>query len=108
MNKRDKPLALATETLRIFEMYCTTWSGMGIPQSSLTPECRWQSIQRVEAFSRSATDWIYHQCGAGQLFSPASLDVEIEVCQLYRRLSIPAVKEVEEEVTSGTELGKNE
>ena len=31
MSKRDKPLALAAETLCIFEMYCTTWAGMGIP-----------------------------------------------------------------------------
>ncbi len=40
---------------------------------------------------------------------PPSLDIEIEVRQLYRRLSIPtAVKEVEEEETSESELGNNE
>ena len=57
-----------------------------------------QIIQRVEVFSRSTTDWLYHQYGAGQSFLLASLDIEIEVRQLYRRLSIPAVVEqVEEE-----------
>jgi Uma2 family endonuclease len=57
-----------------------------------------QIIQRVEVFSRSTTDWIYHQYGAGQSFFLTSLDIEIEVRQLYRRLSIPAVvEEVEEE-----------
>src|SRR5712691_8160598 len=57
-----------------------------------------QIIQRVEVFSRSTTGWIYHQYGAGQSFFLTSLDIEIEVRQLYRRLSIPAVVEqVEEE-----------
>ena len=57
-----------------------------------------QVIQRVEVFSRSATDWLYHQYGAGQSFHLASLDIEIEVRQLYRRLSILAlVEQVEEE-----------
>src|SRR5260370_28120333 len=68
-----------------------------------------QIIQRVEVFSRSTTGWIYHQYGAGQSFFLTSLDVEIEVRQLYRRLSIPAVvKEVEEEDISESELGNNE
>src|SRR6266851_2212589 len=52
-----------------------------------------QVIQRVEVFSRSATDWLYHQYGGGQSFHLASLDIEIWVRQLYRRLSIPAVVE---------------
>jgi len=52
-----------------------------------------QVIQRVEIFSRSATGWLYKQYGAGQSFSLASLDIEIEVRQLYRRLAIPAVVE---------------
>jgi Uma2 family endonuclease len=57
-----------------------------------------QVIQRVEVFSRSATDWLYHQYGAGQSFQLASLDIAIEVRQLYRRLSILAlVEQVEEE-----------
>lgn len=57
-----------------------------------------QVIQRVEVFSRSATGWLYQQYGAGQSFHLASLDIGIEVRQLYRRLSIPAVVEqVEEE-----------
>src|SRR6266480_526034 len=57
-----------------------------------------QIIQRVEVFSRSAADWLYHQYGGGQSFHLASLDIEIGVRQLYRRLSIPAVVEqVEEE-----------
>src|SRR6266702_603630 len=57
-----------------------------------------QVIQRVEVFSRSATDWLYHQYGGEQSFHLASLDIEIGVRQLYRRLSIPAVVEqVEEE-----------
>src|SRR5438105_8575127 len=68
-----------------------------------------QIIQRVEVFSRSTTGWIYHQYGAGQNFFLTSLDVEIEVRQLYRRLSTPAVvKEVEEEDRSESETGKNE
>src|SRR2546426_5806690 len=64
-----------------------------------------QVIQRVEVFSRSATDWLYHQYGAGQSFHLRSLDIEIEVRQLYRRLFIPAVVEqVEEEGEDGPEL----
>jgi hypothetical protein len=31
MSKRDKPLALAAETLCIFAMYCTTWPDTGMP-----------------------------------------------------------------------------
>lgn len=57
-----------------------------------------QVIQRVEVFSRSATGWLYHQYGAGQSFLLASLDIEIEVRQLYRRLSIPAAVEQVENV----------
>ncbi len=57
-----------------------------------------QIIQRVEVFSRSTTGWLYHQYGTGQSFLLTSLNIEIEVRQLYRRLSIPAVvEEVEEE-----------
>ena len=62
-----------------------------------------QSIQRVEVFARAvppATGWTYYQYGARQSFLLGSLDIEIEVRQLYRRLSIPAVVEqdVEEDV----------
>src|SRR2546426_12555396 len=68
-----------------------------------------QIIQRVEVFSRSTTGWIYHQYGAGQSFFLTSLDIEIEVRQLYRRLSIPAVvEEVEEEDMPASEPGNNE
>ena len=57
-----------------------------------------QIIQRVEIFSRSATGWLYQQYGTGQSFHLVSLDIEIEVRQLYQRLSIPAaVEQVEEE-----------
>jgi Uma2 family endonuclease len=57
-----------------------------------------QFIQRVEIFSRSATGWLYQQYGARQNFYLVSLDIEIEVRQLYRRLSVPAaVEQVEEE-----------
>ncbi len=57
-----------------------------------------QVLQRVEIFSRSATGWLYQQYGAGQNFHLVSLDIEIEVRQLYRRLSIPAeVEHVEED-----------
>jgi Uma2 family endonuclease len=57
-----------------------------------------QVIQRIEIFSRSATGWLYQQYGAGQSFRLVSLDIEIKVLQLYRRLSIPAViEQVEEE-----------
>jgi Uma2 family endonuclease len=68
-----------------------------------------QIIQRVEVFSRSTTGWIYQQYGTGQSFFLASLDIEIELRQLYRRLSIPAVlKAVEEEDIPASELGNNE
>ena len=67
-----------------------------------------QIIQRVEIFSRSTTGWIYYQYGGGQSFFLTSLDTEIEVRQLYRRLSIPAaVKEVEEEDISESEPGND-
>ena len=52
-----------------------------------------QVIQRVEVFSRSTTGWLYHQYGAGQSFHLASLDIEIEVRQLYHCLFIPVVVE---------------
>jgi len=66
-------------------------------------------IQRVEVFSRSASGWIYHQYGTGQSFFLTSLDIEIGVRQLYRRLSVPAaVKEVEVEDISESEPGNNE
>ncbi len=68
-----------------------------------------QIIQRVEVFSRTTTDWIYHQYGSGQSILLTSLDIEIEVRQLYRRLSIPAVvKEAEEEYMTESEPGNNE
>jgi Uma2 family endonuclease len=63
-----------------------------------------QVIQRVEVFSRSTTDWLYRQYGAGESFLLASLDIEIEVRQLYRRLSIPAVVEQVEEEEDMPEL----
>ncbi len=57
-----------------------------------------QVIQRVEILSRSATGWLYQQYGTGQSFHLESLDIEIEIRQLYRRLSIPAViEQVQEE-----------
>lgn len=57
-----------------------------------------QAIQRVEVFSRSTTGWLYHQYGAGQSFLLRSLDIVIEIRQLYRRLAIPVVVEqIEEE-----------
>jgi len=57
-----------------------------------------QVLQRVEIFTRSATGWLYQQYGARESFHLVSLDIEIEVRQLYRRLSIPAViEQVEEE-----------
>lgn len=63
-----------------------------------------QVIQRVELFYRSTTGWLYHQYGTGQSFHLVSLDIEIEVRQLYRRLSIPAiVEQVEEENESETD-----
>jgi Uma2 family endonuclease len=63
-----------------------------------------QIIQHVEIFSRSTTGWIYRQYGAGQSFSLTSLDIESEVRQLYRRLSIPSmVEKVEEENMSESE-----
>jgi len=57
-----------------------------------------QVIQRVEVFSHSTTGWLYHQYGAGQSFLLRSLDIAIEIWQLYRRLAIPVViEQVEEE-----------
>jgi Uma2 family endonuclease len=57
-----------------------------------------QVIQRVEILSRSDTGWLYQQYGSGQSFRLESLDIEIEIRQLYRRLSIPAViEQVQEE-----------
>ncbi len=68
-----------------------------------------QIIQRVEVFTRSTTGWIYQQYGTGQSFFLTSLDIEIELRQLYRRLSIPAaVQEVEAEDIPESELGNNE
>ena len=52
-----------------------------------------QTVQWVEIFTRTETGWLYHQYGAGQKFSLESLDIEIEVAQLYRRLSIPVMIE---------------
>lgn len=65
-----------------------------------------QVIQRIEVFSRSATDWLYQQYGAGQSFHLASLDIEIEVRQLYRRLFIPTV--VEQVKAEGEEVPEPE
>jgi hypothetical protein len=57
-----------------------------------------QVIQRVEIFSRSDTGWLYQQYEAGRSFRLESLDIEIEMRQLYRRLSIQVgIEEVEEE-----------
>src|SRR5579872_1689900 len=68
-----------------------------------------QVIQRVEVFSRSTTGLLYHQYGAGQRFFLTSLDIEIEVRQLYCRLSIPAeVEEVEKEDEPAAGPEKNE
>jgi Uma2 family endonuclease len=68
-----------------------------------------QVIQRVEVFSRSTTGWIYSQYGVGQSFFLASLDIEIEVRQLYRRLSIPAMVEaLDDENCSEREPGNIE
>ncbi|HLJ36103.1 MAG TPA: Uma2 family endonuclease [Ktedonobacteraceae bacterium] len=68
-----------------------------------------QVIQRVEVFSHSTTGWLYHQYGAGQRFFLTSLDIEIEVRQLYCRLSIPAeVEEVEKEDEPAAGPEKNE
>jgi Uma2 family endonuclease len=65
-----------------------------------------QAIQRVEVFSRSATGWLYQQYGAGQSFHLVCLDIEIEVRQLYRRLSVPAVLNMSEvERAEEAELG---
>ncbi len=66
-----------------------------------------QYIQRVEVFTRSTTSWLYQQYGAGQSFHLASLNGTIEIRQLYRRLSIPAmVEQVEEEEGPTSELPK--
>ncbi|HLG62040.1 MAG TPA: Uma2 family endonuclease [Ktedonosporobacter sp.] len=52
-----------------------------------------QYLQRVEVFTRAAGGWLYQQYGKGQSFHLASLDLEIEVRQLYRHLSIPIMPE---------------
>lgn len=57
-----------------------------------------QYVQRIEVVTRAPNGWQFHQYGHGQAFRLNSLDVEIEVAQVYRRLSIPVVvKETEEE-----------
>ncbi len=57
-----------------------------------------QVIQRAEVFSRADGKWLYRQYDAGQSFHLASLDIEIQVRRLYKRLSIPiAVEQVQEE-----------
>ena len=62
-----------------------------------------QVIQRVEVFARSSTGWIYQQYGAGQRFLLASLHIEIEVRQIYRRLSIPVAVDQVEDVEANNE-----
>lgn len=52
-----------------------------------------QYLQRVEVFTRAADGWLYQQYGNGQSFHLTSLDLEIEVSQLYRHLSIPMLLE---------------
>ncbi len=56
-----------------------------------------QYIQRVEVFTHSATNWLYQQYGAGQSFHLVSLNVTLEIRQLYRRLSIPVMVDQEQE-----------
>lgn len=68
-----------------------------------------QIIQRVEVFSRSTTSWLYQQYGVRQSIFLTSLDIEIEVRQLYWRLSIPAmVEKVEAEDMSDSEFRTNQ
>ena len=56
-----------------------------------------QVIQRVEVFTRTTNSRVYQQYGTGQRFLLICLNIEIEVHQLYRRLSIPVVFEPLEE-----------
>lgn len=53
-----------------------------------------QYSQRVEVITRTNTGWRYHSYGHDQTFKLESLDIEIEVARIYRRLNIPI--EVEE------------
>lgn len=55
-----------------------------------------QYVQQVEVFTRTAEDWEYRQYGSGQEFPLASLDITLAVADIYRRLTIPAVSELEE------------
>ncbi len=66
-----------------------------------------QYIQRVEVFTRSTTSWIYKQYGYGQSVHLVSMNITIEIQQLYRRLSIPAmVEQMEKEEEPPTNLPK--
>ncbi len=64
-----------------------------------------QYIQRVEVFSGSVTRCLYQQYRAGQSFHFTSLNVTIEIRQLYRRLSIPMLIEEAEEHTDNDSDG---
>ncbi|HEU5230949.1 MAG TPA: Uma2 family endonuclease [Ktedonobacteraceae bacterium] len=52
-----------------------------------------QYLQLAEIFTRTPDGWLYKQYGNGQSFHLTSLDLEIEVRQLYRHLSIPIMPE---------------
>ncbi|HET8842211.1 MAG TPA: Uma2 family endonuclease, partial [Ktedonobacteraceae bacterium] len=48
-----------------------------------------QYVQHIEVITRTPTGWDYHEYGHDQTFRLESLDVEIEVARVYRRLSVP-------------------
>jgi Uma2 family endonuclease len=55
-----------------------------------------QYVQQVEVFTRTAQGWEYQQYRHGQDFPLTSLDITLAVADIYRRLSVPVVLEVEE------------
>jgi Uma2 family endonuclease len=48
-----------------------------------------QYVQHIEVITRTSGGWDYHEYGYGDIFRLESLDIELAVAQVYRKLSIP-------------------
>lgn len=48
-----------------------------------------QYVQHIEVITRTLDGWDYHEYGYGDIFRLESLDIEIAVAQVYRKLPIP-------------------
>jgi Uma2 family endonuclease len=51
-----------------------------------------QYVQHVEVITRTSSGWEYQEYGGEDTFQLASLNVEVRVTDIYRRLSIPHEK----------------